>query len=612
MRWMTVGLLALSVVILGALTWAGYCAMTNGLFALFDYGRYTNMIWNSGHGDFYRCLVTGNYLSSHLSFSLALLGPLFFVWDDPFLLSVVQIWFLAAGGIVLLATGRRLGVPAVWVAGLLVWFVGYPYTQSVHLSEFHGVSANFVLVPWLYYCLHFARRMGWIPLLLILGLREEAGFMVVPLLLYHAVAHRWKGGYVMAGVALVYAVLAITVLYPVLLGHTIFAQHAGKSDLGSILASWSAANNGVRWRSLALIFLPALLLWRGGWRPLLAIPSLAVIITLCSAWPRQFGMLLQHPGPVVAVMSVAMLEAASVASRRDTGWKPARAAWGAAYLVLVTALVHGWQGFLPGTRNDNRMYSRPSSEGQQALWISRNVVPREGVLVTRQRMAAYVGNRSDLLTWDTMTSEHRVDVVFDVLDRLAAEKGVSVRAWLESGEFGVRYSDGYFVVLQRGADTNRNAQILGEWGLPVVHFAWTKMEGRGDNRCVERAGVVRHWERKAKRREPVLSYNDFARLVPGSYLAEFHLRANQPPEYAVDAWGMLRLYRLGTSQSLAEQAIQPTPAGGGFYHVQRIPFELKETLDVEPRVFGGDATLWLNRVVFRALPPPRPIEAETR
>ena len=52
------------------------------------------------------------------------------------------------------------------------------------------------------------------------------------------------------------------------------------------------------------------------------------------------------------------------------------------------------------------------------------------------------------------------------------------------------------------------------------------------------------------------------------------------------------------TRRLAEAAIQSTPAGGDFFRVQRVPFRLPEAADVEPRVKGGDATLWLDRVVF--------------
>ncbi len=63
---------------------AGFCAFTWEKFSMFDYGVYMNMIWNSGTGDFFRCLIDRSYLVTHLSFTLALLGPFVHLTENPF------------------------------------------------------------------------------------------------------------------------------------------------------------------------------------------------------------------------------------------------------------------------------------------------------------------------------------------------------------------------------------------------------------------------------------------------------------------------------------------------------------------------------------------------
>jgi uncharacterized membrane protein len=620
---LTAGLALFYLSILAALLWAGYCAFTHGLFRLVDYGRYTNMIWNSGRGEFFRFLIDQTYLLSHLSFSLALLGPLFYVWNDPFLLSVVQWLFVSAGSLLLGAGAWRLGLNRTLIVGLLVWYAGYVFTQSVHLSEFHGISGNLVLIPWLYYCLHRARRLAWIPLVLTLGLREEAGLVVVPLLVYHAVAYRWKPGYFLALAALGYSLLAVFVIYPSIANHTIFAQHGGKSDLHSILASLSAANSIPRLKALALVILPMLPFARRAPVPLLVIPSVAVLMSLGSGWHHQFAMELQHPAPVMACMAVAMVEAAAIAKRRSGTFPrdlvsrvteiggeeqtlprqspaPAGPAWAAVYLAVLTAVINVAVGFLPGSRSESaKFYLRPSDIGIQTLWVARHAVPRDGVLVTNSGLAGFVANRAELITWDTLKpAAHRVDVIFDKIGRFPEKKANDVRERLANREFGARFFDGNHLVLQRGWDPALNDRVLAEWGRPVIRFAWTKLQDRGKNLYLPGSSIVRFWKRGSRHREPMLSCDASVRLEPGDYVAEFILRAEPAEAAPTETWGTLSLHAGGGRASLAEAAIRPTPAGGDFFHVQRVPFRLPEGADVEPRVTGGDATLWLDRVVF--------------
>ena len=137
---------------------ASFAAYTWGKFTLFDYGVYSNMFWNSGRGDFFRMLLDRSYLKTHLSFTLALLGPLYRLWDHPFLLSLLQ-WIFLMGGAAVLGLSLRRRVRGELIAALLFFTIAYPYSQSVLLSEFHGVSLYLLLVPLLYVCL--VHRRPW-------------------------------------------------------------------------------------------------------------------------------------------------------------------------------------------------------------------------------------------------------------------------------------------------------------------------------------------------------------------------------------------------------------------------------------------------------------------
>jgi len=123
-----------------SLLFSSFCAFTNYRFALCDpdYVNYVNMLWNSAHGRPFVC-PWGSYLSAHLSFSLLLLAPFFRIWDHPFLLSFLQ-WLLIVGGSLFVGLSAwRHRLPRHFTLILMLFFVGYHFTQTVQLDEFHGV-----------------------------------------------------------------------------------------------------------------------------------------------------------------------------------------------------------------------------------------------------------------------------------------------------------------------------------------------------------------------------------------------------------------------------------------------------------------------------------------
>lgn len=193
--------------------YSAFCAYTNFKFTLIDYGRYVNTIWNCAHGHPFRLLTELSYLNTHLSFSLYLLAPVFWLWDDPFALWIGGWFYVLIGCGIMTRAMLRAGVPAVLAAAFLLCYLLNPFTQTVLLAEFHGVNLYLLLFPWLYYCLCFQRRLAWLPLLLVWGVREEAAFLAVPMLLYFAFRDHWRTGHILAACSGLYGLLACTALF---------------------------------------------------------------------------------------------------------------------------------------------------------------------------------------------------------------------------------------------------------------------------------------------------------------------------------------------------------------------------------------------------------------
>lgn len=443
-----------------AILWGAYCALTWGKFTFLDYGLYTQMVWNCGHGRWFQVLLDRSYLELHLSFTLALLGPLFRVWDHVFLLSLVQ-WLAAAAGVALLSAAVGRARRSAWAAaGTALLLLAHPYTQSVLLSEFHGIGLYLLLLPWLYVTLATARAWTWLPLALTLGLREDAAFVALPFVVYFAWRDRWRGGWVYAALTLAYGVSAVTWFFPAFSGAPLLERRPGLEP-GHLWAKLmvdgkpGALAVGLFWAILP--FAPWL--FRRTWVPWVAFAAVPLLLAAGSPHPHQFGFKVHYPAPLLAGLFCAMAETC----RRDAaanGPSPRRWTWAVALALLLVA--HLFRGFLPGGGRSGPTYRVTRTEGREAIAMAA-ALPRDGLLVTSMQLAGYAANRTDLMVWDFFdATRHQPRWVW--FDLSASGGGVRGRAgaWLERSDYGVVDQRGNLVLLERGADPSRNAGLRRE------------------------------------------------------------------------------------------------------------------------------------------------------
>ena len=596
----------LVVLILAGLAHAGFCAFTWRKFTMFDYGVYTNMIWNSGHGHLFRCLLDQSYLATHLSFTLALLGPLFFAWDHPFLPWTAQ-WFFLAGGVALLSrTAVRLRVPPPVVAAIAVFFVGYHYTQQAVLSEFHGVGLYLLLVPWLYHCLRFNRRWVGLPWLLILGVREDAALVVLPLLLYFAVRERWRAGYVYAALSVGYMVLALTQLFPLFAGMPLFERRHGHlgNPLGRLLDPETLR---LRLTSLFWVVLPALLFARKkGWIPLLLFPSLALVEALDGGSLYQCALALHYSVPIMACLAVALVEAAARGAddRRHNPAHGLLSPWLVAIgLALVTAASYRMLGFLPGSRQRHvpelGCYVAPHGAGLRTLQAALHV-PREGVLLCPAHMAGFCANRKDVVDWSRYDPQrHRADLLFSEM-KYIDDRRMGFREWLEDGTFGLVFFDGANVVLKRGADPGWNHLVLEAYRRAGSgsQFPRSLLPNAGGRSMGAMSIPALHWAGSLQGETLEMAAVSANLLDAGDYEAVFLFSASAPKDGGLDAWGTLQVRRAGETQPIAAKEIEPVGCGPRVLRTQRVAFALDASSRVETAVVGRRAELWLLRADF--------------
>jgi len=451
---------ALAITAAVLLLYGCWCAHTNFRnCASVDYARYTNMMWNTAHGRPFFYGLFASYLQVHLSFTLGLFAFLFYLWDDAFLPALLQWVFMVLGGLCLVLAARKTRAPPAFTLALLVFWTLYPFMQSVVLCEFHGASAYLFLIPLLYLAL-LSGRGAWAVLLLIVGLREEAGLMAAPLLAYFAARERSRSLAFYAAAAVLYVVGAIFVLYPLINGASLL--HARQQEIG--VSTWmDPAHWELRWLSLFWVLLPVAPLARY-WKPLAAISSLAVLTALGSSFERQMALKIHYPAAIMACVAVAMVEAWRSAPADDVRARRLFGALMPLYLVFVTLGAHYHHGFVAGARptGSTAVYRTVNPEGRLAVEIARREIPRTGVLVPDGRLIGFVGNRADLgfavMSDLQITPDATADVLFcrrknlppGLLDRLA------------DASWGVSYYDPHYVVARRGFDPSRNRKFLGE------------------------------------------------------------------------------------------------------------------------------------------------------
>lgn len=588
---------ALIVSAAGAILYSAFSALTHGKFQLFDYGLYTNMIWNTAHGRPFRLLVDESYLARHLSFTLVLLAPFFWIWDHPFLLSVLQ-WSMAVGGLVIWhRAARRHALPAALTCAFLFFWMANPFMQTVLLSEFHGVGAYLILIPWLYYCLVFHKSLAWLPLVLLWGVREDAAFIAVPILLYVAVYHRWRLGYLLAVASLVYGALACSLLFEWMAGMPL-SQRRPLSSF-RIVGSLATQPAGDRLWPLFLMYLPALGVVRRGWVPLAVLPSAALAITLLSPLPAQHAMRLHYSAPVLACVAIALFEALARRAR------PRHGLVAALFLIATTLAAHHERGFLPGGPGFVEPYRGPHLAGVAALRMASHIAP-DGVLLTDMTLGGIAANRYDLTIWEKYRRGlGEPQWVFFRLGDLRRGHGDTLTDFLRAGAFGVWGFDGEHVVLRRGHDLGRNADVLRALreAPRTIRFALTPRVRDVGDVLVEGAYIARYWPGGSRARPAVISPGVELHLEAGPQRVRFWFRAEPRGPGGMDHWGWLGIYVAGQPAPLAEIPIEPVTTPPGVFRYQTLLFELREAQDVEPRVTAASAALWLDRAVFLGAGP---------
>ena len=438
--------------------YSAFCAFSAGRFSLVDYGKYTNMLWNSAHGHFFRELMDYSYLGTHLSFTLLLLSPLFYIWDHPFLLSFTQ-WILAMCGFMVLGwIAKRENVNGTLIGSFLLVSILNPFTQQVLLCEFHGTSLYFILIPIIYYFLLYNKNMVFIPIILLYGVREDSAFVIFPMLLYFSIKDRWKMGYFWAALSVFYGLFASFVFFKWINNYSILKRR-------SSLKIWYLKNcffNGSyfsRLKHYLWLYIPIFPFLVKSWIPLLVFPSAGILMAFLSPYPPQWSLRYHYPAPIIVCLIVGLLHALIQSTKN--GFFNSKIKITLFSLLLITSAIvsHHVRGFIPGGHM-KKYYTKIDHKGIKILKASQQI-PKRGILVCSSKLAAFCANRLNLITWNQFYHHrHNPDIIFFEITKLNSFQRKTIHKILKERIFGVKYNDGSCAILVKGYSSQMNDDIL--------------------------------------------------------------------------------------------------------------------------------------------------------
>lgn len=584
-----------SVAALGGSLWAGICSYSWLRNRLSDYGIYLNMMWNTAHGAPFRFLLEGSYLRVHLSFTVGLLGFAFRILDHPGLLVVLQ-WLCSLGGVViLLILARRFEVPLLPAAAVSFFYSGYRFVQALHVHQFHGVALYLICLPALYASLRLKSPWAWLWLILTLGIREDAFLISLPVLLFFAWQDRRWSPRIMALTAVLYGALAIFFLYPSINGISIWKKRAAEIPAFDELFAGFRSSLPRRLRAVFLVVLP--LVAAGRYFPVaFFFPSVALGIALASKWPSQQGLGSHYAAGVAALMACGLTEAFI----RARDWHSdhqggALFNWGPSlWLALSTIAVHVESGFLPrGGKSDRKFY-----EFNKEVWAALGAaqkIPREGILITGDALIPLCGNRRDVLVWHVPKRVETYDHIFADIRELRSLEGGMIWEGLSRGEWGVLFNNGRYVILTRGFSAAANDEVLRPgW----IYYVYGKRGHGGVDRVVD-GFPVRYWEGDGSRAPINLAHGFSWPLPPGEYSFYLEYWAQSPRRIVKRHWGWFSLHERDRPEDIARAYIPLEPRRETSWQILRLDFTNTIERDVEIRLTGGDAPLWLYRVYWR-------------
>ena len=456
----------------------------------FDLSINNNLIYGGLHGRFLESTVVfptepGKYLANHAKFGTYLFLPIYALWPRPETLLVLQSFLLGLSALPLYGFARR-HVSDAMAAAVAVAFLCYYPMHSANFSEFQNVP---IATFFLFSLVWAAETRRWVLCGLATGaallLREDipigvaviGGFLLLT-------GYRSFPGFVIATVAMSYFVyLRFHVMddagewwYPNMYKDLWADGEKGyKSVIKTLITNplFVLSKLIVEKKLIYLLHLlvPVAFLPARRWYLWAAfVPGIFLTLLVTNYDPPTLFSFhyVMHWAPFLFLAVPLALE--SIGKSLDSGVVRMRAA---ATTMLCASLVLTYNYGAFAARSNSLKggynfidfeYTPAEAERYRRLQTLVEMIPKDASVAATETVGPHVSSRVQMFTM--RHGPQSADYVLASNKELKLSRTrPTLKAAIESGQYGVLRRSGEFLLLKKGADTSQNKQLVLDWQL---------------------------------------------------------------------------------------------------------------------------------------------------
>jgi len=473
--------------------------------ATFDLGINNNLLYGGLFGKFNQSTVIfpddpQKYIANHVKLGLYLFLPVYAIWPRPETIMAVQSVVLGLGAIPLFLFARRR-IPE-WMA--LAFAVAYLCYYPMHGANFTEgnlvpVAAPFILA--LVWALDVGRfKTAWVLFFVCLIMREDVPLPLAVLGMFlSASGYRPRSGLVIFLVSSVwFVILRFKIMsdagswwFPNMYDGLWAAPYKGFGAVihtlltNPVFVLKKIFTEKKFWYLLHLL-VPVLFLPARRWYLWAAFIPGAIITLLVTSYdpPLMFSFqYVMHWCPYLFLAAVLAVQAAGKDALAIHGlaW-PKQAATTLAVLLVSFATTYNYgafpmrDGYLSAGYHKIRFtWTAEDAEKLAHMRAVEAIIPKTARVATTERLGAHLSSRLGFYT--LRRGHHDVDYIVAEKSGLRLDRTrQSIYSALSSGDYGVIARHGPFIVFQRGADTEGNADVIREWSLKAGRAKLPKPE----------------------------------------------------------------------------------------------------------------------------------------
>jgi len=160
----------------------------------YDLGIFDQAVWRfSRFLSMYNTVKERVILVDHLSFTLPLLAPLYWLWSDVRMLLLFQAFWLSFSSLAVYLIARRRSKSSIIAFGITLSYGLFYGMQIAVYYNFHPSIIGVGLVPWIGYFLEYnKRRLMWIAVALLILTQENMGITLFGVACFYIINRKYR------------------------------------------------------------------------------------------------------------------------------------------------------------------------------------------------------------------------------------------------------------------------------------------------------------------------------------------------------------------------------------------------------------------------------------